>query len=209
MKGLPGNLYREIRTGLMDCGPFNSQSDLQPYFNDERLFAWRNNIPNGPNKQALADALITFLYNKPFDQPNPLVRFLRILSEWAQGGCQQELSRLADAVAAHLGEEQQPDSTPVVPAGTETTPAAVSKKDIFDALLSAYPNQGDLKIMVAFELEENLNEIAGGGNLQDTIFELIKWAEAKGRLNELVQKAHNHNAGNPKLAAVAQKIQSA
>ncbi len=193
----------------MSCGPFNSQADLQPYFNDERLFAWRNNIPNGPNKQALADALITFLYNKPFDKPNPLIRFLRILSEWTEGGCQQELARLADAIAVHLGEDQEPDISPGVPGGSATVPAEISKKDIFDALLSAYPNQSNLKIMVSFELEENLNEIASGGNLQDTIFELIRWAEANGRLNELVLKAHNHNPGNPKLAAVAQKVQSA
>lgn len=196
----------------MTCGPFNGQADLQPYFNDERLFAWRNNIPSGPNKQALVDALITFLYNKPFDKPNPLIRFLRILSEWTQGGCQQELNRLADAVAVHLGEVSVPEPVSNIEE-TEVEIAdpvqpAISKKDIFDALLSAYPNQSDLKIMVSFELGENLNEIVSSGNQKDIIFELINWAEANGLLNDLVLKAHNYNEGNPALAAIAQQLQS-
>jgi hypothetical protein len=45
------------------------------------------------------------------------------------------------------------------------------RRKLREAILSAYPNPGELKIMVDEELGENLQAIAGGGNLnQVTIY---------------------------------------
>jgi len=76
-------------------------------------------------------------------------------------------------------------------------------QQILSALISAYPTVGALDRMVSFGLDENLQAIAGNGNLNDVVFELIRWAQARGRLEELVREASEQNPGNPELQAVA------
>ncbi|MEM7539174.1 MAG: effector-associated domain EAD1-containing protein, partial [Chloroflexota bacterium] len=67
------------------------------------------------------------------------------------------------------------------------------------ALLHAFPNYSALQRMIRLQLEENLAAIAGGDNLNDTIFQLIEWAESTGRLHELINGAGNTNPNNPVL----------
>ena len=69
------------------------------------------------------------------------------------------------------------------------------------ALLSAFRRSGDLKQMVTFGLDENLEAIAGTGALEDVIFELIEWADSRGRVEDLLAAAQNANSTNPDLAA--------
>jgi hypothetical protein len=58
------------------------------------------------------------------------------------------------------------------------------KATLQKALLSAFRRSGDLKQMVTFGLDENLEAIAGTGALEDVIFELIEWADSRGRVEE-------------------------
>ncbi|MEM7125624.1 MAG: SUMF1/EgtB/PvdO family nonheme iron enzyme [Chloroflexota bacterium] len=74
---------------------------------------------------------------------------------------------------------------------------------LFKALLSAYPGYDQLARMVSFELDEKVDQIAGSGPLNDVSFKLIEWAEAQGKLKELIAGAINQNAGNQQLAAAA------
>lgn len=76
-------------------------------------------------------------------------------------------------------------------------------QQILNALISAYPTVGALDRMVSFGLDENLQAIAGNGSLNDVVFDLIRWAQAQGRLEELVREASEQNPGNPELQAVA------
>ena len=69
------------------------------------------------------------------------------------------------------------------------------------ALNSAFRRSGDLKQMVTFGLDENLEAIAGTGALEDVIFELIEWADSRGRVEDLLTAAQNANSTNPDLAA--------
>ena len=57
--------------------------------------------------------------------------------------------------------------------------------------------------MVRFGLSENLQAIAAGGSLSDVGFALLRWAEAQGRLDELVRQAQAQNPGNRELQIVA------
>ena len=72
-------------------------------------------------------------------------------------------------------------------------------KQLHDALLGAF-SLADLQQMVKFELDENLDAIAGGGNLSQTVFNLIQWAERRGRMENLVQGAVNQNENNVESA---------
>jgi hypothetical protein len=76
-------------------------------------------------------------------------------------------------------------------------------QQILTALISAYPTVGALDRMVSFGLNENLQAIAGSGSLNDVVFELIRWAQAQGRLEELVREAYEQNPGNRDLQTVA------
>jgi endonuclease G, mitochondrial len=72
-------------------------------------------------------------------------------------------------------------------------------KQLREAFQSAFPGKSKLKLLVREELERNLDEIVGGGSLTDIVAELIDFAEAEGRLVELVSAAIRRNPGNPKL----------
>jgi hypothetical protein len=74
------------------------------------------------------------------------------------------------------------------------------------ALLSAYPTANMLAQMVRIYLEENLHIVAGGADLNELVFNLIRWAEAGGRLTALVEGAHAANSGNPALDAFVTEV---
>ena len=73
------------------------------------------------------------------------------------------------------------------------------------SLLDAY-DEGSLRQMVRFQLDEHLDLIAGGGNLAQVVFNLIAWAERTGRIAELIAKAQAYNPGNARLAAFARSL---
>ncbi|NMG10545.1 effector-associated domain EAD1-containing protein [Brasilonema sp. UFV-L1] len=67
------------------------------------------------------------------------------------------------------------------------------------ALLSGFPTTAKLKQMIRFKLDENLDAIAGGANHSEVVSNLIEWANAEGRLEELLIAARKDNLGNPDL----------
>ena len=80
------------------------------------------------------------------------------------------------------------------------------RKQLLQAIISAYPSKADLEMMIDFGLEENLNIIAGGENYQQVVYNLIKWAKANGKLDKLIGAACNNNPGNEKLKDIKQKL---
>lgn len=80
------------------------------------------------------------------------------------------------------------------------------RKQLQEALISAFPSNNELEQMVLFYLEQNLEKIAGIGKLEDVVFELIKWTEKKGRTKELIEGAFKENSGNPDLKSFVEQI---
>ena len=74
-----------------------------------------------------------------------------------------------------------------------------------EALQSAYYNQSELEQLAYFQLGEKLDEVAAPGTLRARVMELLQWAEAHGRTDELVRGAHDRNPGNPKLQTFWQR----
>lgn len=56
------------------------------------------------------------------------------------------------------------------------------RKKLLEALNDAFHDKASLEMMLAFELNKNLDAIAGGNSLKDIVFNLIKTAEAEGWL---------------------------
>jgi len=71
------------------------------------------------------------------------------------------------------------------------------------ALQSAYYNLSELEQFVYLGLGEKLDDVAAPGTLPARVMAVIQWAEASGRVDELVRVAIERRAGNPKLQAFA------
>lgn len=74
-------------------------------------------------------------------------------------------------------------------------------QSLHQALLSAFPKQSSLAQMVRFQLDENLSAIADGAEQSERIFDLIGWAESKGKLIDLINGAVEANPNNAVLSA--------
>lgn len=75
-------------------------------------------------------------------------------------------------------------------------------------LCAAFPSRDKMGMMLRFGMGENLEAIAGGGNLRETVTDVITWAESHGRVGELITAARSQNAGNRELAAFAAKFEA-
>ena len=73
------------------------------------------------------------------------------------------------------------------------------------ALLSAF-NRSELEELLMFRLNESLDAIVGASDLTSTVFQLIRWAQARGRLSELIAAARAENPNNDMLRAVAEEL---
>jgi len=60
------------------------------------------------------------------------------------------------------------------------------RKALREAIESAYPDPDDLKIFVEEKLGKNLAVVAGSGKHDTVIFNLIKWAIARGYIEDLI-----------------------
>lgn len=72
-------------------------------------------------------------------------------------------------------------------------------RQLMQALTRAFPNVDDLEKVTRFGLDKNLAEISVRNSLDDIVFDLIEWAEAQGRVIELVDAACSESPGNPEL----------
>src|SRR4051794_37448964 len=59
-------------------------------------------------------------------------------------------------------------------------------KELRDALVSAFPDFPKLTMLVSDELAKSLPEITAPGPMPEVVFTLITWAEAEGRIDDLV-----------------------
>ena len=81
------------------------------------------------------------------------------------------------------------------------------KQRLVDAMLSAFHTQTNLTQMVAYHLQVNLSAIVGAGSLSKQIFELMVWAEAQGKLEELIKGARTAVPGNADLKTFAEDFE--
>jgi hypothetical protein len=84
------------------------------------------------------------------------------------------------------------------------------RRTLSRALLSAFPKRRDLELMLGYSaLELSLDDVAEDGPYPHQVFELIQWAEAHGKVLELVGAACEENRGNDDLASFAALLDGA
>ncbi|MCB9138039.1 MAG: hypothetical protein H6642_06815 [Caldilineaceae bacterium] len=79
------------------------------------------------------------------------------------------------------------------------------RKRLHAALLDGF-SDADLRQFVRFDLGENLAAIAGGSNLDATVFNLIEWCEQRRRTVELATSAARERPNNADLRALAAEL---
>lgn len=80
-------------------------------------------------------------------------------------------------------------------------------KQLRKIILSVYTSKGELEIFVADEMGENLGVITNDENLRQDVFNLIRWANAKGRIRELVKAFFKCNKTNPEVVTFYRQIE--
>jgi hypothetical protein len=74
-----------------------------------------------------------------------------------------------------------------------------SRRELHEALLSAFPTSAGLEQLTSLRLDTSLASITKGGAQPALVLDLIQWAEAHGSVAELVVAALAENPGNPDL----------
>jgi hypothetical protein len=78
------------------------------------------------------------------------------------------------------------------------------KKELRESIISAFPGVPPLERMTSDYLDLALATVAPpAGDLQTQVFELIEWAESRGKMGDLVLAARYANPDNPDLYAFA------
>ncbi|MFB2837792.1 effector-associated domain EAD1-containing protein [Floridanema evergladense] len=80
------------------------------------------------------------------------------------------------------------------------------RKKLREALISAFPTESDLIMLLEYELDLPLNTIAGGSNYTQLMFNVVKWFDSQGKMRELIHAARRANLGNPKLQEFIEEI---
>lgn len=96
---MTSELYREIRTVLLDCGPFDSDAAVSAVFAQPDLQPFRHSLPSGSSRANRVDLVIAYLQNKyRTDQRNALALFLQALADTMPeaDACHQRLKDVAE-----------------------------------------------------------------------------------------------------------------
>jgi hypothetical protein len=122
------------------------------------------------------------------------------------GQLQAVLDSLAAPPAAAGGAPAPVPAPAPAPTASLDRLTGAQRKQLYDALLSAFPTPTDLRRMVNFGLNENLDRITTGSGLGDLVLSLMTWAQAQGRMQDLVQAALADNPGSPEVHAFARLV---
>ncbi|MBD2213991.1 amino acid ABC transporter substrate-binding protein [Nostoc linckia FACHB-104] len=80
------------------------------------------------------------------------------------------------------------------------------RRQLHDALISAFPKRQDLERMLLYELDIHLITVTGETDLHSIIREVIIKTDADGRICELICGACRANPGNSELRAIKEKL---
>jgi hypothetical protein len=76
------------------------------------------------------------------------------------------------------------------------------------AVLSGYPSTMELKLLISYELHENIEMIAPGSGLEERVHSLMVWAISSGKVEALIDASLKRKPGNPKLKEIASRYGS-
>ena len=205
LMGLPGLDSPDERRALLSYIGFANYGALLDWQGSKFVFVDRLlTLLGGLGKDATAQ-FITALRGAPQVDLN------------RKGTLDTYLAQLGAMDALSFNREFTPEPTPVVgTGGAETTGGSTTQAKLVKlngaqfgqlqtALVTAF-DMDALRMMVRMQLETDLNMIAGSGNLQVAVYDLIRWAERTGSLDRLLDGALAANPTSPELQAVDKSL---
>ncbi len=172
MSGIPPDLHQQIRAVLLDCGPFDDNSQIRDLFADARISPWRFSLPSRDNIIARVEAFIAFLAGKhrADDGQNALVLLIRVLSERLDenSDCQPRLTAVANDLAATLG-GTRPATATTAPRRASTDPFTNYETGLrqLEAAIKNDPDAQQELSPFAQRLRENINRSRRYGDTGD------------------------------------------
>lgn len=94
---ISSSLYHQLRSGLLNCAPLDSDREIRAIFIHPDLIPWRNSLPQGNNINERADLLLDYLLRQHHsDGRNVLTIFIQVLRKRADPAteCYNELVKL-------------------------------------------------------------------------------------------------------------------
>ncbi len=79
-------------------------------------------------------------------------------------------------------------------------------REFTSALCAAFGSRSAMSQLTRFGLDVSLDSVAGNGTLPTVAFDVIQWAESRGKVGELLAAARSQNSGNRELASFAAKF---
>ncbi len=80
------------------------------------------------------------------------------------------------------------------------------KKELIEALKSAFPNRNELVMMLSLELDMGESEVPIDSSYDFVVFKLVEQFESQDRIQELIEAACRANPGNPNLQKVLEFV---
>ncbi|MEC4819239.1 MAG: CHAT domain-containing protein [Scytonema sp. PMC 1069.18] len=99
----------------------------------------------------------------------------------------------------YLFQKEQGSTQPLIDRTKTINLEPSQRQEFMEALMDAFRSRNDLEMMLSFQLDWRLNQIARGENYQQIVFNLIDYAEEQGKITELLEAAKTANPGNPRL----------
>ncbi|MBA3533734.1 MAG: hypothetical protein H0T73_17595, partial [Ardenticatenales bacterium] len=106
-RGIPPEVLSGLRATLLRCGPETHQ-ELKDLFVDARLARWKDHIPTRDNREALVQALVSWLHEEENAAgENALLLFIEVLVDSIPEGQRrkQELQQQASELSQALGSQ--------------------------------------------------------------------------------------------------------
>ncbi|MEH2247837.1 effector-associated domain EAD1-containing protein [Nostoc sp.] len=107
--------------------------------------------------------------------------------------------QIADTVVQNISFVESPPKAGLSITGDE-------REELHKAIINAYPDHAELQRVIDYKLNENLDVIAGTGRHGDVVYQLIKWANAEGKLETLIVTLCKEKPSNQQLKAIKQKL---
>lgn len=87
-----------------------------------------------------------------------------------------------------------------------TTLSPEQREHLFNAILDAFPQKGDLSQLMYLKLGENLDRVAAGQNHSDLVLDLVIWLISNGKVVPFLKGALERNPDNARLKAIGNEL---
>ncbi len=187
MPGIPSDMYSRLRETLLECGPFNNDTQLRAVFANASLSPWRTRIPEASNPADRVESTIHFLMDKYHskNRTNALVLLLEVLRDRIDqnDACYDRLTNIAEELRNLFQSNSSAVQTHNEPAKTIFLPQVVGSSVFISYSHKDTKYLQEFKTHLQYYIRQNNidawddTRIAPGSNWQEAIEKALRSAK--------------------------------